>query len=153
MKCLKTEAISEDSKMTRDRCGQAGFTLIELMIVVVIIGILSAIVYPSYMSYVKNTHRTAVKGQMVEFAQALERYRSRSFSYQGATTSLVPELNNSDDYSATLTLSSGNQAYVIKATPKNLMADDGVFKLNSDGDSCYVKGASDCSLSAGSSWE
>ncbi len=53
---------------------QRGFTLIELMIVVVIIGMLSMIAYPSYQHYVQQTNRKAAIAEMHIIGQALGRY-------------------------------------------------------------------------------
>ncbi|MBU4500895.1 MAG: prepilin-type N-terminal cleavage/methylation domain-containing protein, partial [Gammaproteobacteria bacterium] len=50
-----------------------GFTLIELMITVAIIGILAAIAYPSYTQYVQRANRAEARGLMLENAQFLER--------------------------------------------------------------------------------
>jgi len=58
-----------------------GFTLIELMIAVAIIGILAAIAYPSYQEYVRRTHRAEAKSEMVEIMSRLQKYKISNFSY------------------------------------------------------------------------
>lgn len=60
---------------------QIGFTLIELMITVAIIGILSAIAYPSYQEYVKRSNRAEAKAALLENAQFLERNYTESNVY------------------------------------------------------------------------
>lgn len=63
----------------------AGFTLIELMIIVVIIGILAAIAMPSYVNQVTEAKRSDGKIALMETAQTLERCYSENNAYNDAS--------------------------------------------------------------------
>ncbi len=58
-----------------------GFTLLELMITVAIIGILAAIVMPSYTKYVQKTKRADAKVELMKIAQMQESYFVQNMSY------------------------------------------------------------------------
>ncbi|WP_028866560.1 type IV pilin protein [Psychromonas hadalis] len=51
-----------------------GFTLIELLITIVIIGILSAVAYPSYLGHVQKTRRAEAQTMLIELANRQEMY-------------------------------------------------------------------------------
>ena len=53
---------------------QSGFTLIELMIVIAIIGIISAVAFPSYSSYITKSRRADAKISLTKMADAQERW-------------------------------------------------------------------------------
>lgn len=119
----------------RSRTSNAGFTLLEIMIAVIIIAILSAIAYPSYRDYVRSGHETEAQGQILELASALEAHRAKNFSYQGAGIgALAPRLNANRHYASRLVLSNGNQSFTITATPSSsLMTGMPVLTLDSAG--------------------
>jgi len=65
---------------------QYGFTLVELLVVVVIIGILSAFAIPGYQRYVRRTICEDAKATLVSYASALERYKAQHNKYPDASS-------------------------------------------------------------------
>ncbi|AJB46904.1 type IV pilin protein [Acinetobacter nosocomialis] len=63
-----------------------GFTLIELMIVVVIVAIFAAVAIPSYQAYVLRADASRAQQQMQQIAVQLSRQKSRNFNYIGLST-------------------------------------------------------------------
>lgn len=94
-----------------------GFSLIELMVVVVVIAILAAVAYPNYRDSTLKSRRGQAKADLVELAQILERRHTVQNSYAGA----VPTLSDSSAlryYTFTPTsLAAGAQAFTLTATP------------------------------------
>lgn len=74
---------------------QRGFTLIELMVVVAIVGIITAIAYPSYMESVMKSRRGAAKSCLSEYAHFMERFYTTNLAYdkdQANANLVVPTL-------------------------------------------------------------
>ncbi|EJM16829.1 prepilin-type N-terminal cleavage/methylation domain-containing protein [Pseudomonas sp. GM18] len=113
------------------RRSNRGFTLIEIMIVIAIIGIVITIGYPSLTEYVKKGRRTEVAGLLSEQAQILERFYSKNNVYTNATGLSA----GNDFYTITPTLS--DQTFLLTATRKagSTMASDkcGDFTLSNTG--------------------
>ncbi|EIJ33726.1 type IV pilin protein [Thiothrix nivea] len=80
--------------MTMKQMGQGGFTLIELMITVAIIGILAAIAYPSYTAQVQKSRRADAQVALLEMTQRQERYflQGNVYSYAKGVGSNAGEL-------------------------------------------------------------
>ena len=94
---------------------QLGFTLIELMITVAIVGILASIAYPSYQDSVMKSRRADAKGALLGFANALERHFTETNSYCNAATTTVGTCTNATGsptiYSTTSPIDGGTPYY------------------------------------------
>ena len=61
-----------------------GFTLVEIMVVVLVLGILAAIALPSYLNQVRKSRRSEIEGYMQQIALLEERYRADCWTYSGS---------------------------------------------------------------------
>ncbi|MFJ2715038.1 type IV pilin protein [Pseudomonas sp. NPDC087346] len=113
------------------RRSNRGFTLIEIMIVIAIIGIVITIGYPSLTEYMKKGRRAEIVSTLSEQAQILERFYSKNNVYTNATG-----LNAGNDF-YTITPTITDQTFLLTATRKagSTMATDkcGDFTLTNTG--------------------
>ncbi len=119
---------------------QKGFSLIELIVVVGILGILAAIAIPMYNNYRNSAYRGAAKAALVEGAQNMERYFTRNNTYVGATTGdpatgdQVLSATEANKY--TLAFPGGTvtaTAFTIRATPTFTESKCGYLEITQTG--------------------
>ena len=115
-----------------------GFSLVELMVVVVIMGILAAIAYPAYTKHVARGNRAAAEAYLMDLAQAEAQYFADSHAY----TSTVADLHVTmpDVVAAKYTIQIDAPAttpptFTISATPiaSTIQAGDGTLTIDNAG--------------------
>lgn len=126
------------------------FSLIELLVVVAIVGILSALALPSYQSYVDDARRSQAQAALMAFAAAMERYYVETGSYSNLTAAgifykEVPQGATDKDRDYVLSIAaSSDETYLLRAAANvnGTMSGDGDFTLNSRGARTW--GSNDC---------
>lgn len=96
----------------------AGFTLIELMITVSIVGILAAIAIPAYTAYMRQANRTDATRTMLQDAQALQRCYSQNFTYTTGCSIVAGTTSSPAGYYSILVTIPTTTTYTLTATPQ-----------------------------------
>jgi len=119
---------------------QRGFSLLELMIVVVVIGILAGVAIPVYREHVATARRTDAQALLFELAQFMERYYTANGSYVDADDDppVLPFNEAPKDPGIKvydLILAASDVDYTLSAVPKGIMENDrcGTLQLTSAG--------------------
>ena len=130
-----------------------GFTLVELMIAVAILGILAGIAYPSYQNSIMDSRRADAKGALLGFANAMERHFTENNSYLGAGTTggntgaptifsaTSPVDGGTPYYNLTIDNNVSASTYTLNATPTGAQSGDkcGTLTLTQTGVKAGVK--------------
>jgi len=116
---------------------QSGFTLVELMVTVVVIGILAAIAMPAYQEYVKRGHRAAAQAEMMDIANRQQQYFLANRGYASSVGTLNYSLPDAVSARYTAAIAADNTAtpptFTITFTATGTQVSDGDLTLNSQG--------------------
>jgi type IV pilus assembly protein PilE len=121
-----------------------GFTLIELMIAVAIIGILASIAIPAYQQYVLRANRADAQAILMETAQFMERYFTTNNSYADAAL-LSGQSPKTGTAKYTISFSSqSDTAYTLQAAPQGSQTADSCGTLSVDQTGATTAGGTGC---------
>ena len=111
-----------------------GFSLIEVMVVVAIIGIIATIALPAYQEYVIKSRREAGKSCLMQAAQQAERFYTTNLTYAGLPGAFACDSSTAPFYAVT-SANAGAKTYTLSAAPQGSHADAkcGTLSVNQAG--------------------
>ncbi|EED35040.1 methylation site containing protein [Luminiphilus syltensis NOR5-1B] len=121
------------------RATQSGFSLIELLIAVAIVGILAAVAIPSYRAQIQESRRSAGQTALLEAAQLAERQFTTTNAYTGTDISGV----DVEFYTLTLPTLTAT-TYTVSAAPTGPQATDPCGTMTVTHTGARTAGATDC---------
>jgi len=112
-----------------------GFTLVELMIAVAIIGILASIAIPSYVEYVKKGRRASAQSHLMDIAQRQQQYLLDARTYAASLTTLgiTTPTDVANYYTIQVNVADAPPSFTITATAQGTQVSDGNLTLDSTG--------------------
>ena len=138
-------------KISGNQIKQYGYTLLELMIAVAIIGILAAIAYPSYVNQILKSQRTSAKTALLDLASREAKYYSLNNAYTTSMTNLgyasagpiaVPDTTS--HYYDLSVAAENTTGYIATAVPTGRQATDSCGSYRIDFLGVKAAGASNC---------
>ncbi|HEY1772287.1 MAG TPA: type IV pilin protein [Gammaproteobacteria bacterium] len=137
---------------------QNGFTLIELMVTIAIIGIVAGIAYPSYLRSMQKGRRADAKGAITQATQAMERCYSTYGTYNNALcpeiTALTATFPSTKGY-YTLSATESGTSYTVSATAVSggpQANDNGCTVMNLSSTGQQSSGSTTSTTDSGSCW-
>jgi type IV pilus assembly protein PilE len=129
--------------LKRLRDSNTGFTLVELMIVVVIVGVLTMVAYPAYQGFVAKAKRGETQSYLMHVAQAQHLYFNDARTYAETAAELNVEaserVGNNYLITFTITTTTPPPTFSITATPVTgtTQANDGILSINNTGEKTH----------------
>ncbi len=125
-----------------------GFSLIELIICIAVLGIMASIAYPSYLTQITRARRADGFAAIQAFSSAMERYFTVNGTYLGAAKNglntgppqipttfkkATAPLDGNDVYYNLTIHSASDVRFTLRATPAGSQANDGIIEISSTG--------------------